>query len=358
MRQKDGFSLIEVVIAVVLLAVLCVPVLAYFSQSNVFTAKGIDKQSANMAAQNVIEELDACNTFEHIEKMLKTDPDWTVEQVASKPGIVGGETISKLTKIVNVDGNTYQAKVNVDYNYTTATVGGGTTTSKYNDYEKPELSDIYSDKSVVVKETDQLDTAISNFYFAALKDGATDSKATIKSGLTRVLDINVATDVADSNILDVVVSYKYSYSNGSFTPPDFATTIKSTKISRTKLNSIFVFYNLLKSDNYTESVNVDYSGVSIAEAKNITISCIHQENGGVTLPAVYSLDFTGSGTFADSSYQSNGVTMLGVTKSSNKLVTHSKEKRIARITVDIFANGVTDYSAKNRIVSMSTSKGA
>ena len=73
-REHEGFSLIEVIIAMAILAILSMPILAYFSNAMVSTSQGRDTHKASMVAQSVVEELNSCATFEQIEKLAASGP--------------------------------------------------------------------------------------------------------------------------------------------------------------------------------------------------------------------------------------------------------------------------------------------
>ena len=64
LRQNDqGFSLIEVILAVAILALVTLPIINYFTYSGLRTADGRDKQSATVVAENVFGELNFYDNF-------------------------------------------------------------------------------------------------------------------------------------------------------------------------------------------------------------------------------------------------------------------------------------------------------
>ena len=69
--MKEGFSLVEVIIAVALLAFMALPILAYFTNAAVTTSRGKNSQKATMAAESVLEELNSFDTLEQMEEYLK-----------------------------------------------------------------------------------------------------------------------------------------------------------------------------------------------------------------------------------------------------------------------------------------------
>ena len=89
LRQNDqGFSLIEVILAVAILALVTLPIINYFTYSGLRTADGRDKQSATVVAENVLDELNSYDNFEQIENIASSGAvdaaSWTVVPDPSK----------------------------------------------------------------------------------------------------------------------------------------------------------------------------------------------------------------------------------------------------------------------------------
>lgn len=340
-RQSQGFSLIEILIAIAVLGVVSMALLSFFSGANFYSSSGKDTQKADMAGQSVVEEMNACSTFEDIETKLiaATGSAWKLETQETKKSI--------LRKNLTVDGTDYQARVTLDYEYSTKNVDGDDTTSKFNNYSQPELNEIYSPHNVVLAETDQFSTAVSHFYYQ--DTGVT--KSAIESAITRDLVVDISRDSEQPEIYRVKASYQYTY-NGQ----NFSVTIKEGKIEAESLEKVYILYNLLREDVLKEPVAVHLDGLSMEEAKKITLYFICQK--GVSKPPVnYQLDITGSGNFLQLGYATNGASAPAVS-SQNDIVNHKTKKRIATVTVDIYDRAETDYTEDNRIVRLQTSKGA
>ena len=56
-QNNAGFSLLEVVLSMAILAILSIPLMSYFTQSMKYNAKMADKQHASVLAQEVMEDL-------------------------------------------------------------------------------------------------------------------------------------------------------------------------------------------------------------------------------------------------------------------------------------------------------------
>ena len=339
-QNKEGFSLVELVIAITVLAILTIPILAYFTNAAVSTSRGKDTQKANMAAQSVLEELNSCTSFEQIEEELKDDPEhlWQVDEVGPKQ--------SKLTKTVEVDNTTYQAKVTVDFDYSTTNSDGDDVDSKYNDYPAPQLTEVYSPNSVVIAESDETETAVSNFYYQTYKtDNISVTKAQIREDMSRTLCL----DVEKSGELYLVKGYyRYEYDGETY-----EAVLENTKIEASKLQNIYLFYDLLREDVLNENVEINITGIDLGipddEKINLFFVC---QKGSFEKPDGYSLNVNGTNKNL-LHYYSNDITVQGVTLAESKIVKHSTGKRIAAITVDVY----DDRDGTTRLASLQTSKG-
>ena len=268
LRQNDqGFSLIEVILAVAILALVTLPIINYFTYSGLRTADGRDKQSATVVAENVLDELNSYDNFEQIENIASSGAvdaaSWTVVPDPSDPTKF---TYTDLTKKVQLNGYDYEAKVHITYTdhttsdgktydtgYDSNTVTKDTNeaiTSEFNDYEIPNPNRIYGKESVVAKEEDQLDRAISYF----LTNEATDSNTfftkynLIKDKLDRRLAIHLEYKDGDPDIYRVKVSYLYELNGANISPNIengvYEAPLEISEVKRESLKNIYVFYNL------------------------------------------------------------------------------------------------------------------
>ena len=103
-------------LAVAILALVTLPIINYFTYSGVRTAKGRDKQSATVVAENVLDELNSYDNFEQIENIASNGAvnanGWTVVPDPSNPVKF---TYTDLVKKVKMNGFNYEAKVHISY---------------------------------------------------------------------------------------------------------------------------------------------------------------------------------------------------------------------------------------------------
>ena len=147
--------------------------------------------------------------------MAATGSAWTLVKKKNKQ--------MTLSKKVTLNGSDYQARVVFDDDYDTTDSEGNQVESKYNNYEQPKLQEIYSANNAVIVESDQMQAAVSHFYYK----NPSVSKSTIENGLSRDIVIDIQNDTEQEGIYRIDVSYRYSY-NGS----EFSAVVKNQKAEK------------------------------------------------------------------------------------------------------------------------------
>ena len=336
-RLREGFSLIEVIVAVAILAILSVPILLYFTNSAIHTAHGKFEQSADLAAQSIVEEVDAAKDLDTIEEVFGQLKDesgnriWKVgshaelsDPLSSKrvrtgvtdttPDNLKGATL--LSRNISVNGSDYVAQVQINYNDPVYVKDGefASASADYNNYKNPHMSDLYSDSSIVIAEgSDVGDTAYSDLYFQLNgsprvnpigSDFASDSPAvatfvsecsmsTIVNNTKRVFVLSVVEEptgsmFTSSDMLVVRAGYRFDYKPEGFTTPSASTTItlENTKIEKEKLKDIyFMFQPVWSYSDYALSEVADSEGgssyVPITESAELDLSGIDWDYSSV-----------------------------------------------------------------------------
>ncbi len=293
MKNNQGFSLIEAMLAVAILALVTLPVINYFTYSGVRTADGRYKQLATVVAENVLDELNSYDNFEQIESIASNGAvsadEWTVVPDASNPSKF---TYTDLIKKVHMDEMNYQAKVHITYtdhtaNGKTYNTGYDSNTkakdtnaalnTDYNDYKIPNPNQIYGKESVVAKEEDQKDQAVSHFM---ANEAANASYFKNVSDITSKLQSTIAIRIENGSSSDafrVKVSYLYSLKNGGDLSPYsendiFEVPLEISEVKKTTLENIFVFYYLTgKSDMLRLTLGTGLSDDDKQQIKKIKI---------------------------------------------------------------------------------------
>lgn len=255
-KDNRGYSLIEVLVSVVLITVIAIPLLGYFSSAASFNSKAKAKQKATILAQSIVERCKD-KSIEDIAKSFHTVTDFTsifnivpvnaidndsnrVEEVKANGSSIGtkGESGSYNTStgaftnssdgvlyyairnIKNI-GNNYDALITIDTNIDSGHDYYNTNinTPLY------QIKSIQSPKNVVAVETTQEARAVNNMWdlnnaycdeqnSAHLKDTTWTNlvpvtTTQIENALCRIMYIEVDPEGTDVNLVRAKVYYKY-----------------------------------------------------------------------------------------------------------------------------------------------------
>ena len=368
-RQSDGFSLVEVIIAIAVLAIVAMSLLLYFSSASRYAEFGKTKQRADMAAQSVVEELASCTTFEQIENKLvePDDSDWTVVSTPSP-----GKNSYLLSRKISVDSMDYKARVTLDFDSYKATASATTTpVSKFNDYQAPQLEKVYSENNVVLEETDQTDAAVRDIFYQVYKNDKTittegiqneTDDVTGESKLKRTLHIDMMPYTGDPDNTDLYLVrgwYEYKYVKKAGETYQCEMSVKDVKIEKDKLQKIYLFYRPVNSTLDKETLDITATGMPAGfDLTKFSFYAILQQEEAVTPPYGYHLEITSGGNPTDALKNKVYCNTEGSAGSSEGLIIHKPKDRIATITVEVYYEDETDFNEENRIVKVQTSKGA
>ncbi len=342
LQDNRGFSLVEVILAVAILALVTLPIINYFTYSSVQTFEGRDKQTANMVAESVLEDLNSYNNYEQIEK-LEEETAWDVD--------TSDITCTYLTAVTENNDRDYVVKVKINYDDydkdTRTSVANGIgdeIDAEYNDYPIPRPSEIYSSSNVVAVEDDQIDLALSEFY---LSHKATVPKVTILNETDRTMCVDVSYASDEKDLYRVKVSYVYTYDGSTC-----VTVLQDSEIEVDKLENIFVFYNLHREDITVEKVSTSFaSDIPDEEVKDIKIYFACQKVEDVTRPTGYYLSLVSSDARATLAKYYTNVEMTDFELAKKEdgtpddFVTKEITKRIGAITVEVCEAGDSEVLA-------------
>lgn len=351
-RQVDGFSLVEVIVAIAILAIVAMSMLSYFSGASRYAGKGNSTQKGDMAAQSVVEELASCTTMKQIEEMVAASGSaWKVDAAPSPK-----EKKYKLRRPVAVGDTEYQARVTLDFDSYMATAKPDPTptmASEFNRYEVPQLEEVYAEGNVVLEETDQTNVAVGELFAQIYKTDETKSdeaisRKTIRSGLKRAMYIHIEPcaeeDSTDSTDLYLVKGYyRYWYEESGKTY-ECEVPIRVNKIEKDTLKKVYLFYRPVSSSLSSETLDITAAtGIDLTDFSFFAIL----QKDEVTPPAKYRLNFTSPSL----KLHTNANPAL------DELITHKAEDRIAMVTVEIYHKDELYFNEENRIVMVQTSKG-
>lgn len=362
-RQSDGFSLVEVIIAIAVLAIVAMSLLLYFSNAGRYAESGKTKQRADMAAQSVVEELASYTNYEQIEKNLigVSGSEWVVK---SSPN--GSENAYRLFRTgLEVDDMKYDASVKLDFNVNGTYEPSTTQVPAYNDYEVPQIEKVYSENNVVLEETDQTEVAEADIYYQIynyyIKNNLTMpsiTKEDIRAGMTREIHISIgyADDSEELYLVRGNYDYKYVESGKTYLS---TTSIKDVKIEKDALKKVYLFYKQVNDGAANDALDIiaDSSVRSelTSEESEFSIYMVLQKAASVTDDTLSGYTLNTSGVFPElaSKIHRN----FGSDDLDKNLITKTKKRRIADVTVEIYREGEAD-SGEDPVVTVHTSKGA
>lgn len=371
--MREGFSLVEVIIAIALLAILTMPILTYFTNAAVSTSRGKNIQKASMAAETAMEEVYAFESPEQIEEYIQaaSATDWSIVSTAeSKTGEAGKTSTTVLQRDnIEVDGERYKAKITLEYDYPVSSEAAASYNNP-NSNPMPELKEVYSASNAVITESDQLDRAVSH-YLMKYPD-AEQNEIQKELSENRELQLKIT---EEESVYTVTGSYQYTYKGDVYDAVILRTKVKD-------LANIYFFYDRIKYtdasgdlvvQNKEETVNVEASTISASDEdknvfkenmKNMHVYFICQKEQkekdmGMGIDSAHKLKFIMNDNAKRSTYHTNidpASAPVTIDKYEQGAVTSKPKGRIAKVTVDVYAD-TADMDTSESLTQLESSKG-
>lgn len=311
----SGFTLIEVIVAMAVLAVVATSLLSLFSQSAKFNANARMQQKATLANQTVVEDIMAYEDLVAMAHGYESVSGWavvdsanpvsctTISSIETSPtsiitaagGLANGNTAPYYFKRpVVIDGTEFLAMVTVDPTiYATTALGRGAkkaaasdnkassllTDIYYNDLEMPELRSIYTDTNVVVVQSDEDEkgiTQLANLYGGDVSVAQGIVRNQIPSGRAW-REINVILQYAtkesggvttiDSDFVEARVEFVYHGEDSSGNPMRTTVDVIEDEFAIEDLRNVYIFYkNFCTTYQETHAHKKDVITFKLAEA--------------------------------------------------------------------------------------------
>ena len=303
--ENAGFTLVEVMLAMAILAILTISLLNYFGKSMGYNTKMAADQKATLLAQEVAEELKGQDTL--IQAKTEVQPDGTSKDVYTIPYL-----LDKKYEVTQNGLNTQGAEGNgnisfkgdadkIDKNYdVTIDVKSGK-----NAWDKAKkIYGFDNTNSILVADENQDDDALLKFksVYASYCDdykqkhsGAevshklTDDE--IKAKIKRTIDIEISKAVSET---EYTINVKYVYvatgldpANSSSSDEYESNILIDTKIS--ELKNLFILYHTFNQNDYmniknmTTDINIPDKLYLVAQKRSVSDS----------LPTNYKMYITG-----------------------------------------------------------------
>lgn len=376
LKDNSGFSLIEVVLAVTILALVTLPIINYFTYSGIQTSKARDRQTATIVAENALDELNSYNNFEQIENIasfgavstMEVSGGWTVTPDASAdPDELTFTDLEKKDVVMNERNFTVKAHISYeDYLNETgkplkpkdSTDESEVVGSKFNSYEVPNPSEVYSDENVVAKEDDQVDTALSHF----LTNEATYSQpyftnyTLINNKLQREIQILLEYTDTTKSMFHVKISYLYKLSGAKVDDSEeYEVPLEETIMDKDKLRNIYVFYNLMKDEGSSPPIQkkdyiklkIGQNGINVEkkDIENLKFYMCSQTTSACQThdDTQHDITFVNDATLVENQFYYNCEPEKKDPKDT--FVRHERKKRIGAIEVKVYEQGDSEPAA-------------
>ncbi|MEG1741308.1 MAG: type II secretion system protein [Acetivibrio sp.] len=267
--KNKGFTLLEVILSMAILAMISIPLLNYFVDAAKYNILARKKQEATLLAQNVMEDLKNEESLNTIVEKYKKLPSW---KDFSQPGkSVYYEYV--LTK--NMGGRTYDVKVDLQSEKLRM---DGNPDVKMDMEPDIQLLDVAND---VISTEKSLDRESAKLYFLSINEAACEEKyeqgfsalplteEMLASGLQRrmYLDFSIDTD-AGGEYLNTKVTYDYWYNpalggaaEGMASNKIYPCEVLNNRMPLDRKRKVFFFYHPSELDKVTVS-GADFTKIS------------------------------------------------------------------------------------------------
>lgn len=346
--NNAGFSLVEVILAMAILAILAIPLLNYFVESMKYNARMSQEQHATLLAQETVEDLKSQDQL----IALTTRPDGTSGYQSNYLEGLGYASISSDASGVSYYGAA--DAVHKDYDVT-ITVNADTAE---NQKLLPQISGIDDTCDVLAKESGQADAALAwfqevNRIYADRKhnSGLILSEDTIRGRMQRTMQCTIE---KEGSYYRVVISCAYSCQDLKETGSvdQYQCTDLCDQLVK-DVKHIYLFYHAGKKPDTMEIL--PGTGVDLSALKTE----LYLVNQDTTLPSGYRFQLKGTLPVICSNLdQSQILDRNGAAISSKKdLVQESEGTRRIEIEVKVYKKGEGNTSGKKPYVTLHAAKG-
>lgn len=272
-EDNQGFTLVEIVVTIMVLAIITVPLLSYFTDSVRRSAKTKQQQNAVVLAQNTLEELKVSGQdLSDPYKVLATSTSTPSPSISPNPAATSAPATAAtlipwkevtdqplpapidgfyptyyLYRTVNENDRSYlvQIKVTPKHNLTNTDASGATHTETY---EKVVMPEINSSTDVILQEdSTSFNEAVRQFHTKHTKAGGTLTRDVIATGVRRSMRLTFQEDAGNADNIEVVIYYNYHYVGSgiaglSGSNAYYQVSVKRASIPAEDLRNVFIFF--------------------------------------------------------------------------------------------------------------------
>lgn len=250
-KNERGYTLIELIIAIAILAIIAIPLMHGFVTAAKTNAKAREIEQATTVGQNTMEEIKATPIEDLIKDVVPDSAEITLGN---------GDTVEMLSyKIVHedvvTDGVPYRVDVRIENE-----PGGGDGDPRLTDYNQSELAQLY-DMNAAYDAFFILEEATDDALIGELAVAAGASVSEVRSRVQRNIYVDIKEETG-TRLVEVNVSYKYKHQDVNITRHMAAQNqcIYASSSRDTYLRNVYVFFeplsNMEEGDAPKETITV------------------------------------------------------------------------------------------------------
>lgn len=272
--NNAGFSLLEVILSMAILAIISIPLLMYFTESIRYSALMEEEQQATLLAQEITEDL-------KVQDNLIAIP---VGESAYSVPYLKDAGYTETANLLNADGTGDITLAGTAGNYDVEVKLS--TAVAANAVVRPVIYGIDDTTDALAVEHDQKNealayfVAINNAYYAANPGYSVLTQSQIISNMTRKITIDIGTSGTEYT---VAVSYEYTCMNLRGTGSvDTCTTSKLLDVRMASLKNIYLLYDRNENLGATDWIDVNSTAVFTAgEEPHLYLICQNLKDDSV-----------------------------------------------------------------------------
>lgn len=364
-QNNAGYSLLEVILAMAILAIISIPLLSYFTDSMKYNMMMADKQHATTLAQEVAESIKAQNKLIVKKKVSGSPATYEVSYLTDAGYVLDASATDTLTSSTDGIGEAtysgaaddigekYDVKVHVN------------TSTTYNTSPIPQIYGIDDTTDVLAADDGQFQEALLYFEqvnqaaVSAGKNGVvSQTEDDIKNDMTRTINISINKISTDNYEVVADAVYKSTIADEGDTVYN-----QNCELANVHLKDVHAIYLLMNVSKDRDMVSITKgTGVTLTPELHVICQNIDEVPSGyqlriadgpdhITNPVIYTNlgMYEKNGAITDK----NGITVA----TQNALVIDGKEIRNVDMQISVYKKGKGMTAGEEPYITVDASKG-